>query len=129
MRTGYANVTKSSEQIGRNTSDMAVKSHKKHQVVDTYFSSKLEQIERTEREREQLAKMVDSEQLVNRVIQALNSGKENEQQAIENYLIKCKEQDNLMHLINQAKKKVKICYVCDRMFANADHLKRHEKES
>lgn len=49
VRTGYANVTKSSEQIGRNTSSMAVKQHKKHQVVDTYFSTKLEELQERER--------------------------------------------------------------------------------
>eukprot|EP00347_Sterkiella_histriomuscorum_P016934 403351292 len=128
IRTGYANVTKASEQIGRNTSDMAVKQHKKHQVVDAYFTSKLEQIEKTEREKE-LQKMFDNEQLVNRVIQALSQSKEQEQQMLENYSIKCKEHDNLIHMMNQTKKKVKICYVCNRMFASAEHLKKHEKES
>ncbi len=48
VRSGYANVTKSSEQIGRNTSSMAVKQHKKHQVVDSYFTSKLEELQSRE---------------------------------------------------------------------------------
>jgi hypothetical protein len=49
VRTGYANVMKSSEQIGRNTSSMAVKQHKKHQVVDTYFSAKVEEMQEREK--------------------------------------------------------------------------------
>ncbi|CDW77698.1 UNKNOWN [Stylonychia lemnae] len=128
VRTGYANVTKSSEQIGRNTSNMAVKQHKKHQVVDAYFSSKIEELEKTEKEKE-MQKMFDNEQVVSRVLQSLSSSKEQEQQMIENYSIKCKEYDNLVHMMNQAKKKVKVCYACNRMFASAEHLRRHEKES
>ncbi len=130
VRTGYANVTKSSEQIGRNTSSMAVKQHKKHQVVDSYFTSKIEEIEKEEREKEQLQKLTfDNDQLVNRVLHALAQTKEQEQQMLENYQIKCQEFDNLQSMLNQSKKKVKVCYICSRMFANAEHLKRHEKDS
>lgn len=93
VRTGYANVTKSSEQIGRNTSNMAVKQHKKHQVVDSYFTNKLEELEQQERaaqiEEEGLGLLLDGDHLVARVMQALSSSKEQEQQMLENYMMKC----------------------------------------
>ena len=37
VRTGYAHMSNSATQIGRNTSEMAVKQHMKHQVVGQYF--------------------------------------------------------------------------------------------
>ena len=107
---------------------MAVKQHKKHQVVDTYFSSKIEEMEKIEQERE-MQKNFDNDQIVNRVIAALSQTKEQEIQMLENYQIKCQEYDGLMQMMNQTKRKVKACYVCSRMFNNAEHLKRHEKES
>jgi hypothetical protein len=73
VRTGYANVMRSSEAIGRNTSSMAVKQHKKHQVVDTYFTAKVEEMQERERiEHEiQAIGMLDGDRIVQRVVQAL----------------------------------------------------------
>ena len=67
---------------------MAVKQHKKHQVVDAYFTNKLEEMERNEREKT-MQKLFDNDQIVNRVVQALNQNKEQEEQILENYGIKC----------------------------------------
>ena len=46
---------------------MAVKQHKKHQVVDAYFTSKIEELEKSEKEKE-MQKLFDNEQVVNRVL-------------------------------------------------------------
>ncbi|TNV72979.1 hypothetical protein FGO68_gene5649 [Halteria grandinella] len=130
VRTGYANVTKSSEQIGRNTSNMAVKQHKKHQVVDTYFSSKIEEMQKEEELQSAAVQLLDGDQLVARVLQSLSSSKEQEQQMIESYQVKCQELDNIERLITQDRaKKFKPCLICGRLFANMEHLKKHEKES
>jgi len=48
VRTGIANINKSSNPLGRNTSEMAVKSHVKHRVVDKYFDYKVAEIEKKE---------------------------------------------------------------------------------
>ena len=72
-------MTKTSEKLGRNISSMAVKQHKKHQVVDTYFASKLEELEREETTAQSLGALLDGDQLVARVLQALSSSKEQEQ--------------------------------------------------
>jgi hypothetical protein len=52
---------------------------------------------------------------------------------LESLMIKYSEYDNLNHMIQQdsgpSRKKFKVCVVCQRLFANGEHLKRHEKES
>ena len=39
----------------------------------------------------------------------------------------------MQHMVNQDggpnRKKLKPCYACGKLFANLEHLKRHEKES
>ena len=48
---------------------------------------------------------------------------------LENYSIKCQEYDNINLMLTQTKKKMKVCYSCQRIFASADHLRKHEKDS
>ncbi len=48
---------------------------------------------------------------------------------LESYLVKGQELDNLITLEAQNRKKLKVCMVCQALFANNEHLKRHEKES
>ena len=57
---------------------MAVKQHKKHQVVDTYFTSKLEELQKEEHALEGggLGMLLDGDQIVARVVQALSVSKE-----------------------------------------------------
>ena len=40
---------------------MAVKQHKKHQVVDTYFAAKLEELEREETAAQSLGALLDGD--------------------------------------------------------------------
>jgi len=52
VRTGFANTNKSANPLGRNTSTMAVKTHAKHRVVDSYFNEKLEKMKKEEERKE-----------------------------------------------------------------------------
>ena len=75
IRTGYAHMSNSATQIGRNTSEMAVKQHMKHQVVGQYFQAKvtaLEQKEAASREED------DANWLVSKVVLALSQAREQE---------------------------------------------------
>ena len=69
VRTGYAHMSNSATQIGRNTSEMAVKQHMKHQVVGQYFQAKVTALEQKEA---MSLNDDDSNWLVDKVILALS---------------------------------------------------------
>ena len=79
IRTGYAHLTNSARQIGRNTSEMAVKQHTKHQVVGEYFQAKVEDLQ----ERERLEKQEDAQnKILNKIKLALTQQREQENELI-----------------------------------------------
>ena len=95
---------------------MAVKQHKKHQVVDTYFSAKVEAMQERERWAQSTSEVFDGDVIVQRVMQALGQSKEQEQQMLESLMVKYSEQDNLSQMIQQDsgphRKKFRVCVVC-----------------
>ena len=107
---------------------MAVKSHVKHRVVDKYFDYKVAEIEKKEQEISN-QQALSSKDIVNSVLRALDSGKELEIKQLENYTVKVQELENVEDMVGQTKKKLKVCLLCNSVFANAAHLKRHEANS
>ena len=98
---------------------MAVKQHKKHQVVDTYFSAKVEEMQEREKwaqARQEGVGLLDGDQIVQRVMQALSQSKEQEHQMLESLMNKYSEYDNISHMIQQdggaGRKKFKMCLTC-----------------
>ena len=83
----------------------------------------LEQKEQADKEED------DSNWLVNKVILALSQAKEKENELMSQYEHKLAQKQALQEYVSSSTKKLKVCKTCNRLFANAEHLKRHEMHS
>ena len=62
--------------------------------------------------------LLDGDIIVQRVVQALGQTRELEQQMIEGYMVKKQELENLTQLEAQNRKKLRVCVLCQALFAS-----------
>ena len=98
---------------------MGVKQHKKHHVVDMYFSDKVEEMQERDgraQARQEGVGLLDGDQIVQRVMQALSQSKEQQHQMLESLMNKYSEYNNISHMIKKEgearRKKFKVCLTC-----------------
>ena len=108
--------------------NMATKIHHLHRPIDKYLDSKKESIEEDTSGLYNVNKQIHKE--YKRILVDQIGVKESEEDLDKQKLaLKLREIGRLTELIKLEIKKVKICTLCKRKFAGAEHLRTHETYS